>query len=296
MSKLFRGIYLFSMLCALCSAFCICAANAECDIRGVEKDAPVLCGVAAQGGFLYGELDENWNVYGGDEKISMNGIFVMGLDRDMPEFLQMRFCKSSGRALFGKDSCEVFTYKIKQRTYGEQKITVAKEFDELSPKDQKRADAESAMVQKARARAINLDATGFLDMELPDNLKPQRISGVFGTGRIVNGNPRRPHYGVDIASPRGTKVGAVADGIVIVASDMFYSGNTVIVSHGHGITTSYLHMDGMNVKAGDVVTRGDKVGVVGSTGRSTGPHLHLGAHWRNVAIDPQLVISFGEKI
>jgi len=267
-----------------------------CDVRGQEQNAPVLCGVAKQGGLLYGELSqdaENWNVYSGDEKISMNGIFVIGLGRDHPDTLRLRFCKTEKRMLRrDRDSCSVYTYRIAQRKYEEQRITVSRMFEELSPENQRRVDSEAALVRARRKETADFDATEFMGMELSDILRAHRISGVFGTRRIVNGNPRSPHNGVDIAAPRGTKVAAVADGIVIVAEDMFLSGKTVIVSHGHGVTTSYLHLDSISVGAGDTVRRGGAVGRVGSTGRSTGPHLHLGAHWRNVAIDPKLVVLF----
>ena len=279
-------------LCLVC-AFVQTNANA-CDVRGIEPNAPVLCGIAKQGGILYGELSTgHWNVYNGDEKISMNGIFVVGLGRDHSENLSLRFCKRiTGRM---KYTCDNYNYKIIQRTYEEQRITVSREFDELSPQVLRRVNSENANVQAVRAAAAKFDTTAFMDMTLSDNLRGHRISGVFGTRRIVNGQPRRPHLGVDIAAPRGTDVASVADGIVVIVADMFFNGKTVFVSHGHGITTSYMHLDRIDVNVGDTVMRGDVIGRVGSTGRSTGPHLHLGAYWRNIAIDPKLVVSFGNN-
>ncbi|MCL2737376.1 MAG: M23 family metallopeptidase [Alphaproteobacteria bacterium] len=271
-------------------ALCLmpCALYANCGVRGVEASAPVLCGIARQGGMLYGELDDNWNVYSGDEKISMNGIFIIGLDRDHPENLQLRFCKPARRRA---GDCSVYTYRIEQRTYQEQRITVSRVFDELAADVLRRIESENALVRRNRAEAANLDATGFMDMRLPDNMMGHRISAVFGSRRIVNNYPRRPHLGVDIAAPRGTKVKPVADGVVIIAADMFFNGKTIFISHGHGIVSAYMHMDSKDVRVGDTVRRGDVIGTVGSTGRSTGPHLHLGVYWRNVAIDPKLVVG-----
>jgi hypothetical protein len=289
----FKQEFLFALIMATGSWLLIPGSLYACDVRGLEEGAPVLCGVAKQGGLLYGELSPEWNVYNGDEKISMNGIFVIGLGRDHPENLQLRFCKTAKRSLLrGGDQCSIYTYNIKSRTYKEQNITVSRRFDELSAEVQRRIESENTLIRMERAASSGFDATEFMNMRLPDNMRNYRISGVFGTRRIVNGQPRRPHLGVDIAAPRGTKVKSVADGQVIITADMFFNGKTVFISHGHGITTAYMHLESIDVQAGDVVMQGDVIGRVGSTGRSTGPHLHLGAYWRNIAIDPQLGVRF----
>ena len=100
-----------------------------------------------------------------------------------------------------------------------------------------------------------------------------KITSVFGSRRILNGKPREPHYGVDIAANEGAHVIAPVDGVVRLAQDLYLSGNTIILDHGHGVTTSYLHLSKMNVKVGDRVRRGSQIGAVGQTGRATGPHL-----------------------
>jgi murein DD-endopeptidase MepM/ murein hydrolase activator NlpD len=118
------------------------------------------------------------------------------------------------------------------------------------------------------------------------------ISGVYGSQRILNGKPRRPHFGVDIAMPVGTPVRAPADGIVTLAyEDMFYSGTTVIVDHGHKLSSSFLHLSKALVKTGDRVSKGDIIAEVGKSGRVTGAHLDWRMNLRSARIDPQLLVG-----
>ncbi len=118
-----------------------------------------------------------------------------------------------------------------------------------------------------------------------------RISGVYGSQRIYNGTPRAPHYGVDVARPTGTPVRAPAPGVVTLAQpDLFYSGGTIILDHGYGLSSSFLHLSKVEVKVGDEITTGDLLGEVGATGRATGPHLDWRMSWRDRRIDPQLLV------
>ena len=115
---------------------------------------------------------------------------------------------------------------------------------------------------------------------------------MYGSQRIYNGVPKSPHYGVDYASPKGSIVRAPASGLVTLAhDDLFYSGGTLIIDHGFGLSSSFLHLSSLLVSLGDVVKQGDSIAKVGSTGRSTGPHLDWRMNWRNVRIDPQLVLE-----
>lgn len=117
-----------------------------------------------------------------------------------------------------------------------------------------------------------------------------RISGVYGSQRFYNGEARRPHFGIDIAAPRGTKVTAPAPGKVTLAEpDMYFEGGLVFIDHGLKVTSAYMHLDSLNVKVGDVVAAGDVIATVGSTGRSTGPHLDWRMFWGGARIDPALV-------
>ena len=114
------------------------------------------------------------------------------------------------------------------------------------------------------------------------------VTGVYGSQRILNGKPRTPHYGIDIAAPKGTPVIAPADGIITLADDLYYTGGTVIIDHGLRISSTMLHLDKLAVKQGQRITRGALIGLVGSTGRSTGPHLDWRLNWGQSRLDPQL--------
>ncbi len=150
----------------------------------------------------------------------------------------------------------------------------------------KRIRADQAVV--ARARAIDSAETWFHDgFDWP---AIGRISGVYGSRRILNGQSRQPHYGVDIAAPRGTLVKAPAPGRVTLAHpDMYFTGKTLIIDHGHGLSSAMLHLDSLAVAEGDVVSRGQVVGTVGSTGRSTGPHLDWRVNLFSKRLDPALL-------
>ena len=119
-----------------------------------------------------------------------------------------------------------------------------------------------------------------------------RISGRFGNQRVYNGTPKSPHSGMDIAAATGTPVKAPADGVVTFADPGLYlTGGTVVLDHGHGISSNFLHLSRIDAKIGDVVKQGDVIAAVGATGRATGPHLHWGMNWFDVRIDPLLVLE-----
>jgi murein DD-endopeptidase MepM/ murein hydrolase activator NlpD len=114
---------------------------------------------------------------------------------------------------------------------------------------------------------------------------------VFGSQRVYNGEPRRPHYGVDVAGPVGTLVKAPAAGVVTLAhNNMFFSGGTLILDHGHGISSSFLHLSEILVKENDEVAQGQVIAKIGATGRVTGAHLDWRMNWFERRIDPQLLV------
>lgn len=143
--------------------------------------------------------------------------------------------------------------------------------------------------QVASARAVWSEQNSFLmAFTLPAK---GRISGVYGSQRILNGEPKRPHFGLDIANKIGTPVIAPADGVVtFVQADLFYSGGTIIIDHGFGINSTYIHLNSVNVETGQSVKQGELIGTIGATGRATGPHLDWRLNWKGVRLDPQLLI------
>lgn len=156
------------------------------------------------------------------------------------------------------------------------------------PEYEKLRSAEVARI--AAARAVVSDATGWTQrFAWPAT---GRISGVYGSQRILGGVPRAAHAGVDIARPSGTPVAAPADGIIVLASPPKFSleGNLLIIDHGNRLFSSFLHLSRIDVKVGDKVTQGQRVGTIGMTGRATGPHLHWAMSWGDVRVDPQLLV------
>ena len=147
---------------------------------------------------------------------------------------------------------------------------------------------DSKAVKQARAKITDHEwfVGGFIrPLEGP-------ITGVYGSQRIYNGIPKQPHYGIDYAAPEGAKVRAPAGGVVTLVHDnMYFSGGTLIIDHGHGLSSTFLHLSKILVKPGSYVRRGMDLAEVGATGRATGPHLDWRMNWRDVRIDPQLVLG-----
>ena len=140
------------------------------------------------------------------------------------------------------------------------------------------------------ARAINSDLNYFKNKFI----MPVEgiISGVYGSQRILNGKPRWPHYGIDIAANQGTQIKSSGSGVVTMAEDdLYYTGGTIIMDHGHGISTIYSHLESVIVSVGDKINQGDIIGTVGSTGRSTGPHLDFRINWFQTRLDPMSVLN-----
>lgn len=153
----------------------------------------------------------------------------------------------------------------------------------------KRIAREQALVTAARER--DDPRTGFAERFIWP--VEGRISGRFGNQRIYNGTPGSAHSGMDIAAASGTPVKAPASGVVTFAGDLYLTGGTILLDHGHGVSSNFLHLSRMDVQVGDEVRQGDVIGAVGATGRATGPHLHWGMNWLTVRIDPLLVLERG---
>jgi len=248
----------------------------DCNIRGIQEAAPFLCGNAIQGGFLYGE--SNWYVNG-----FRPGIFIVPLGMDAPEVVKIEFCK------YRRRRCQKFSYSVTQRKYPEQHITVPPQFIEWPPDVAVRIARENDKIRAARD-VRDFTKTGFLDFRHPLRGNWPTTSP-FGARRVFNGEPRNPHNGWDIGAPLGTKVHAIANGRVVLTLDAYLPGKTVIIDHGFGMFSIYIHMDQIKAKIGDAVSHDTIIGTVGSTGRSSGPHLHLGLYHNQVALDPELLFQ-----
>lgn len=178
-------------------------------------------------------------------------------------------------------------FAVMGKAYETQHITVAnRRHVDPDPEDLERIARESALTEVAVSTWT--ERLPRLDFLLPVE---GRVSGTFGLRRYFNGQPRRPHSGIDIAAPTGTPVRAPADGTVVEAGDFFFSGNMIYLDHGYGVLTMYAHLDGIEVWPGERVRRGDRIGTVGMTGRVTGPHLHWTVYLNRTVVDPELFLA-----
>ena len=236
-----------------------------------------------QGHFIIGKTEPNSKIIIDKKeiKVSKEGFFVFGIDRDRK--FDILITKTSN----GKK--EKIVKKVFKRKYKIQKIDGLPESKVTPPEEvYKRIKKENNAI--GEARAINSDLNYFKNKFIMplDGI----ITGVYGSQRILNGKPKWPHYGIDIAAKKGTHIKSSANGIVTMAEDdLYYTGGTVIMDHGHGISTIYSHLENVLVSVGDKINQGDIIGTVGSTGRSTGPHLDFRINWFQTRLDPMSVIN-----
>ncbi|HIF61730.1 MAG TPA: M23 family metallopeptidase [Candidatus Pelagibacter sp.] len=233
-----------------------------------------------QGSFILGKTEPNYEVFIDKKKVkvSSEGYFAFGLSRDRKNDVVIKINeKKIVKKVFKRE------YKI-QRIDGleEKKVNPPEEVYEKIKRENKWI---------GEARAINSDLVFFKNkFSIP--VENAIITGVYGSQRILNGEPKWPHYGLDFAAEEGTKIKAMLDGIVtLVEPDLFYTGGTLIFDHGHGISTLYMHMEKILVKKGQKIKQGDIIGTVGSTGRATGAHLDVRLNWFNVRLDPATVLN-----
>ena len=249
-----------------------------------QAGALTIDGDPIQGALLIGRTEpgSTVNFDGTPVRVSNDGVFLLGFGRDAPATARLD-------VTFPDGSHTRRNFQVARRSYEIQRI------DGLPPKkvspseeDMVRIRTDIALVKKARARDDPRE--DFLGgFEWPAK---GRISGVYGSQRILNGQPRRPHFGVDIAAPVGTIVRAPAAGVVTLShEDMFFSGGTLIVDHGHGLSSSFLHLNAVLVKEGDRVRQGDRIAEVGATGRVTGAHLDWRMNLHGNRLDPQLLVG-----
>ncbi|HER26318.1 MAG TPA: M23 family metallopeptidase [Rhodospirillales bacterium] len=241
-----------------------------------------LTGNFTQGGLILGqtEIGSRIDLDGTPVKVGDDGRFLLGFGRDAKPQSELVVIGPNG--LRG-----VRALKIEPRTYKVQRIDgLAKRKVTPDPEDTARIIADNKGIKRVR------DTLSIRSDFLSGFIWPVRgpISGVFGSLRVLNGIPKNPHNGVDVAAPQGTVIVAPADGIVALAqNDMFYTGKTLMIDHGLGLTSVYAHMSAILVKEGDRVTQGTPIGKIGKTGRVTGPHLHWGVTLKRTHLDPMLL-------
>ncbi len=262
----------------------LCPAPAALAAVGDDIDPLGLEGRTIQGALIRGTTEPGTRITIGKHKVRVwkDGHFVFGLGRKAPKIARLIAVLPSGRKIVRKLVIEQREYRI-QRIDGLPKKKVTPPQDQIA-----RIRAEARLIRKARRQRT--DATWYRE----SFIWPARgvITGVYGSQRILNGKPRRPHYGTDIAAPEGEPLYAAASGIVSLAeNDLFFTGKTVMIDHGHGVNTIYAHLSKLMVKKGDRVERGEPIGLIGSTGRVTGPHVHWGLNLFNSNLDPALMVE-----
>jgi murein DD-endopeptidase MepM/ murein hydrolase activator NlpD len=245
----------------------------------------VLQGELKQGGLLWSRAAPGAKVFLNDKPVAVaeNGVFVIGFDRDAGASAKLAVCDSSAL------HCENRSLSIAQRSYNIQRVNGVPQQTVTPPAEVlERIRREGALVSKARATFITRQ----------DFVKPLSwpligpITGVFGSQRVYNGSPGRPHYGLDIAAPTGTVVTAPIAGVVTLAhADMFYSGGSLIIDHGMGVSSTFIHLSKVLVEVGQEIKQGQAIAKVGATGRATGPHLDWRMNWSGKRLDPALVIG-----
>ena len=249
----------------------------------LEVSAIEFIGNFSQGNFILGKTKPNTKIIVNktEVRVSKDGYFVFGIDRDRKYDLVIT------KIINGKK--EKIIKKILKRKYKIQRIDGLPE-NKVTPPESvyKRIKAENNRI--GEARAINSELNFFKDKFI----MPVEgiITGVYGSQRILNGKPKWPHYGIDIAAKQGTEIISSATGVVTMAEDdLYYTGGTIIMDHGHGISTIYSHLENVLVSVGDKINQGDVIGTVGSTGRSTGPHLDFRINWFQTRLDPMSVLK-----
>ena len=248
-----------------------------------EQVNVALNGKFTQGALLRGQAPAGAKVTLNGETVQTNkdGKFVVGFEREAPLQQTLVVKLDNGQKWQRDITLEKREYNIQRIDGLEQKM--------VSPPAEVTARIKQDNINVANARSGNTDLDAlFTRFEWPAK---GVISGVYGSQRILNGVPKWPHYGLDIANETGTPVYAPVDGVVTMADDLYYSGNTLILDHGMRVFSTFLHMDTITVEVGETVKQGEQIGTIGSTGRSTGPHLDWRINLGNTRLDPQTIIS-----
>lgn len=241
-------------------------------------------GPVIQGGLVQGKTTPGAQVKinGHPVRVSHEGVFIVGFGRDAAEKVSVEVIDKDGNH-------EKRVLTVQRRTYKIQRIDGLPS-RKVNPKKEDLVRIKKEVEQTKEARKRDDPRTDFADGFIWPAVG--EITGVYGSQRILNGEPRRPHYGVDISAPVGAIVVAPASGLVtLVNPDMFFSGGTMILDHGHGLSSAFLHLNKILVKEGDYVRQGEPIAEIGATGRVTGPHLDWRINLFQQRLDPELLVG-----
>jgi len=254
----------------------------------VFAENTTFIGNFVQGGVVVGKNITAKKIFLDDKEIALSneGYFIFGFGRDHKIKSELKIIqkKNNNKLLYNLD-IEKSNYKI-ERIDG-----LAPKMVKPGPEFYKKIKEERALIKKGMEKRYNTN-------DFPHTfIMPAigRFSGVYGSQRILNGIKKNPHGGLDIAAPQGTEIKSIAGGLVLLAEKgLYYTGNIVIIGHGYGIKSMYIHMEDIDIKEGDIVMQGQKIGTIGMTGRATGPHLHLNIYINNVKVNPELLFAISK--
>ena len=245
--------------------------------------AEILFGKSIEGGLITGKTKPNYSIAMNGEpiEISKNGIFAFGFHRESNDPIEITIKSPAG--FFSK------TITIpEQREYEIQRIDGLEPTMVTPPEEvvaRIKEDSEAVKIARQVQAPLGDFWQGF------DWPVLGRITGVYGSQRILNGKARQPHYGIDIAGKKGDPIRSPASGTVTLVKDLYFSGWTVFIAHGLGVNSAFLHLESISVKPGMAIERGQVIGTMGATGRATGPHLDWRIDWQGRRIDPQLLVD-----
>ncbi|MCL1068344.1 M23 family metallopeptidase [Shewanella olleyana] len=257
----------------LALSLCSFSAVAQINLQGKFEQGALVRGTVPAGSVV--------KLNGEAIGVTAKGQFAFGFEREAKAEQMLEVVYPDGLTELKPLKVEAKEYKIDRLT------GISKKIMKPNPAAQERAAKDAK--QTRAARNTFSEQTAFMQ----DFIWPVtgRISGVYGSQRVYNGKPGSPHYGVDVARPTGTVVVSPVDGVITLAEpDMFYSGGTLIIDHGYGINSTFLHLSKLYAKVGDVVKQGQDLAEIGATGRVTGPHLDWRVNWYQMRLDPVTLV------